>query len=186
MAGKPIDLTGQRFGRLVAVELTDRRDRHSGGAIWRCRCDCGNTCEVGAHELRNGNTRSCGCGNAENRKRSGENRNDAVLSDGSRADRYLSSRPRADNVVGVRGVGVRKSGRYYAEITFGGVTHTLGTFDTLDEAAWARREAEIKLYDPYLTAHGKPPTSEEEFLRSLRAAEEKEGNHAQGNQQPPV
>jgi hypothetical protein len=55
---KPKDLTGQRFGRLVAVELTD--ERQNGGAVWLCRCDCGTTIKMASASLRNG-TRSCGC-----------------------------------------------------------------------------------------------------------------------------
>jgi hypothetical protein len=31
------DLTGVRFGKLVALELVTQRDPHK----WRCRCDCG-------------------------------------------------------------------------------------------------------------------------------------------------
>lgn len=49
-----IDLTGQRFGRLVVQEyINDGR--------WLCRCDCGQTCSVRSWSLRNGRTKSCGC-----------------------------------------------------------------------------------------------------------------------------
>lgn len=54
-----IDLTGQRFGRLVAIEPTEKRKGSS--VVWRCRCDCGNSCDVSSYLLRSGNTRSCGC-----------------------------------------------------------------------------------------------------------------------------
>lgn len=54
--GAPIDLAGQRFGRLVAVEVAQERPRK-----WRCRCDCGNETSVLTRDLRNGNTKSCGC-----------------------------------------------------------------------------------------------------------------------------
>ena len=53
------DLTGQRFGRLVALEPTD--DRHRTSVIWRCRCDCGTECRVPSDWLRRGTKRSCGC-----------------------------------------------------------------------------------------------------------------------------
>lgn len=56
-APAPLDLAGQRFGRLVAIELT----RHRGVTAWRCRCDCGATTTVTTNGLRMGNTRSCGC-----------------------------------------------------------------------------------------------------------------------------
>ena len=65
--GNLIDLTGQRFGRLVVIGrgadyLT------SGGhkfARWRCKCDCGNIVLVKSVHLRNGITKSCGCISAE-------------------------------------------------------------------------------------------------------------------------
>lgn len=55
-----VDLTGQRFGRLVCLEATDQRCA-SGSVIWRCRCDCGAVCLVPLHQLRQGYTKSCGC-----------------------------------------------------------------------------------------------------------------------------
>ncbi len=55
-----LDLTGQRFGRLVVVELAARRP-----VRWNCTCDCGNTSVVAANCLRSGNTKSCGCGQAK-------------------------------------------------------------------------------------------------------------------------
>lgn len=59
MSGKAIDLTGQRFGRLVVVERAGTNK--SGNALWRCLCDCGNTTEVRSADLRRGATKSCGC-----------------------------------------------------------------------------------------------------------------------------
>ena len=59
MAGVPMNLKGQKFGRLVAIEMTDKRINKS--VVWKCLCDCGNECEVAAASLRSGRTRSCGC-----------------------------------------------------------------------------------------------------------------------------
>ncbi len=57
--GKVIDLTGQRFGRLVAVKFTGHdKNRHR---LWECRCDCGKMVKVNTSSLRSGNTKSCGC-----------------------------------------------------------------------------------------------------------------------------
>lgn len=57
---KLIDITGQKFGRLTALEkLPARAD---GGSLWRCRCDCGNECERNSSTIRKaGSTPSCGC-----------------------------------------------------------------------------------------------------------------------------
>lgn len=60
-----IDLTGQRFGRLVAireVKQTETDILFSGtNAYWLCQCDCGNETIVPSCHLRTGQTRSCGC-----------------------------------------------------------------------------------------------------------------------------
>ena len=56
------DLTGQRFGKLVAV----RRIRSQNGRTrWECRCDCGNMHIVTAHALKAGKCTSCGCSRYE-------------------------------------------------------------------------------------------------------------------------
>ena len=54
-----VDLTGQRFGKLVAICKTD--ERKSGSVVWECKCDCGKTAYVAVQYLRSGKTRSCGC-----------------------------------------------------------------------------------------------------------------------------
>lgn len=61
-----IDMTGQRYGRLTAIEL-DRVE--NGRTFWKCRCDCGNITVVAGGKLRNGSTKSCGCFKLENIRR---------------------------------------------------------------------------------------------------------------------
>jgi hypothetical protein len=53
------NITGQRFGRLVAVEPTGLNAH--GKTIWLCKCDCGEFARVLGSNLRHGGTRSCGC-----------------------------------------------------------------------------------------------------------------------------
>jgi hypothetical protein len=55
-----IDLTGQRFGRLIAIERTAPLSK-SREAWWRCFCDCGNTKITTSRYLRTGISSSCGC-----------------------------------------------------------------------------------------------------------------------------
>ena len=54
-----IDLTGQRFGRLVVISRAEN-NKH-GDAMWNCVCDCGNTIVTVGGALRRGHTSSCGC-----------------------------------------------------------------------------------------------------------------------------
>jgi hypothetical protein len=53
------DITGMRFGRLLAVNYAGPTER--GTATWRCLCDCGKIITVQGSHLRSGGTRSCGC-----------------------------------------------------------------------------------------------------------------------------
>jgi hypothetical protein len=57
-----IDITGQRFGRLVAVRYAGPSRRGGGGgATWQCICDCGYVRVACSAGLRAGNIKSCGC-----------------------------------------------------------------------------------------------------------------------------
>ena len=54
-----IDLTNQRFGRLLVLSKYDVVGK--GETRWLCRCDCGNECVVSRGGLKGGKTQSCGC-----------------------------------------------------------------------------------------------------------------------------
>lgn len=57
-----LDLTGQRFGRLVVVGKAEKpQGNKSRKTFWLCQCDCGNQKVVASDKLRNGDTKSCGC-----------------------------------------------------------------------------------------------------------------------------
>ena len=53
------DISGQRFGKLIAIKISETRNR--GILSWDCICDCGTSKVVTGQELRRGSTSSCGC-----------------------------------------------------------------------------------------------------------------------------
>jgi hypothetical protein len=55
---RKLQLAGQEFGRLVAIESVGQR---RGSELWRCACECGNETHVTATHLVHGRIRSCGC-----------------------------------------------------------------------------------------------------------------------------
>ena len=67
-----IDLTGQRFNRLLVLEYADEehqvfyKNKHKN--TWKCLCDCGNIHYATTENLRRGDTPSCGCITKENGK----------------------------------------------------------------------------------------------------------------------
>lgn len=54
-----IDLTGERFGRLIIIRKVDN-DKW-GKPYWLCLCSCGKNKVVKGSSLRDGRTKSCGC-----------------------------------------------------------------------------------------------------------------------------
>lgn len=57
------DLTGMRFGKLLALHKTNGHKTPAGQVLseYLCRCDCGNEISVLSMNLLSGNTQSCGC-----------------------------------------------------------------------------------------------------------------------------
>ena len=45
--------------------VLERAGSHNGNALWKCQCDCGNIKIINGINLRNGDTKSCGCLHSE-------------------------------------------------------------------------------------------------------------------------
>ena len=56
---KPLNLIGQKFGRLLVLSRAPNNKR--GHTRWNCVCECGNECVVLGTCLTSGMTQSCGC-----------------------------------------------------------------------------------------------------------------------------
>jgi hypothetical protein len=54
-----VDLTGQRFGKLVTIRRCE--NSKTGLVKYECKCDCGNITKVVGATLLDGRTQSCGC-----------------------------------------------------------------------------------------------------------------------------
>ncbi len=59
MSHNRLDLTGQRFGRLLT--LCYSRYVKGSGSSWTCKCDCGSIKIILTAALQSGATKSCGC-----------------------------------------------------------------------------------------------------------------------------
>ena len=64
---KLIDLTGQVYERLTVIKRVDDYISPSGShqVQWLCKCKCGKEVIVTGNNLKNGNSKSCGCYNRE-------------------------------------------------------------------------------------------------------------------------
>lgn len=136
------DITNQTFGRLTALYPTKKRA--SGGAVvWHCRCQCGKELDVSRNDLVYANMLSCGCRKKEH---DAELKDLLIHVDGTSIDMLRSNKIPSNNTIGYRGVYLVR-GKYMAKIVFKKKQYFLGTYDTVEEAARARKEAEGLLFD---------------------------------------
>lgn len=105
---KRLDLTGKITGRLTAMFCSG--NAKDGKRIWRCRCACGNQCEVRVDHLTRGTALSCGCLQKE-RARAANYRHGQIKTGAYRSWAQMMTRCRNPNYVewhlyGGRGVSV--------------------------------------------------------------------------------
>lgn len=125
------NLIGKRRGMLKVIGIAKE-----GGLHCICQCDCGNVIKCTAAEF--GWRRSCGCaGEIEKEKHT------------KISIALYGKKIRSDNTSGVIGVR-RANGKWGAAITFQKKVYWLGTFDSIKDAANARKEAENHLYGDFL------------------------------------
>lgn len=60
------DESGNKYGMLTVVKYAYTHPNR--GAMFECKCDCGNTTFASGGELRSGNKISCGCSRKRRRK----------------------------------------------------------------------------------------------------------------------
>lgn len=75
MHGNVKDITGERFGQLIAEYALPIRDK-LGRVEWVCKCDCGNEIIIRGDNLRCGNTTRCSECSMINKHSRFVNRND--------------------------------------------------------------------------------------------------------------
>lgn len=133
-AARASDLTGQRFGRLVVLEdsgLTAERTDGRSNRLWLCLCDCGKQAMYHASPLKFGQTKTCGCGQAERAAALG-----------------AASRDAAQRVkVFGEPVAVTELARL-ADFTPAGLRHRLGKGMTPEAAAFGPRRAKSRAVSP--------------------------------------
>lgn len=74
------------------------------------------------------------------------------MSAGTNLNRIKNKKTQSNNTSGVTGVSFHaRKGQWYARISFLGKSHSLGYFDKLDDAIAARKRAEEKLFDQFVS-----------------------------------
>lgn len=140
--------SGDKIGHWTVLRRGDSKNESK--AYFLCRCICGKERWVAAHTLINGTSLSCGC-----KRTDGDS---PALVDGRKISvavrkqhidtKYagFGRKENKNNATGVTGVSLAKGGQYRAYIYVNRKQIYLGVFDTLEEAAKSRHEAEIKYF----------------------------------------
>jgi|GEM_PF-1805722 len=145
-----LDLTGARYGRLIVLEEVEPRGKYR---RYLCQCDCGNKTVVNMNDLRSGNTKSCGCLHKDAGKRVAKF-DETRLKHKGVATQLLQNKVRKDSTTGIKGVYAYQNNSgtivYRATIGIKGKEIYLGTYDTIEDAAEARKHGEAIYHEPYL------------------------------------
>jgi len=148
---KRIDLTGQTFGELRVVKLSDKRHKN-GTLMWECECRaCGraNVYLLG-YSLRAGHYKSCGCKHDQKRDAGVRAHVQIDSVEGTRKS-ALRAKLHAGNKSGHKGVKWLESRQcWLAYIGFRGKQVNLGYHPTKELAIAARKAGEEKYHKPYL------------------------------------
>lgn len=144
------DISMQRFGYLLALHTTSKRDK-KGSIFWHCHCcKCGRELDITEDALVHGNYKSCGCLKAEIQKNIPAQLH---LFDGTCLEWLKKRKHRSDNTSGFRGVHIRENGRFRVNIGFKGQRFNVGTYCSFDEAMQARLEIEELLHGEFIKAY---------------------------------
>lgn len=146
------DLTGMRFGKLVALKRLDEKIGTS--YAWLCQCDCGKQIKVSTNALLSApGTRSCGCGRVEAVMQTidthGSIAKHCHFVDDTCIEKIRNAKLQRNNRSGYTGVQIRGS-KYIAIITFRKKVYYLGSFSKIEDAVRVRKQAEARLFGEFL------------------------------------
>jgi hypothetical protein len=99
---KRLDISGQKFGKLTAVEFSHKNN--FGAVYWKCICDCGNKITTRSNALRKGEKKTCGCVNPNYKH--GAIRTRTYISWGSMKQRCANEKATGYKNYGGRGITV--------------------------------------------------------------------------------
>ena len=144
------DITGNRYGSLVVLYPVSKQREDGSAVVWRCRCDCGKETNVLQSSLAAGNKKSCGCLKEKTQQSLSEQ---FEMVDGTCVEWLRDRKRRTDNKTGYKGVFRKKNGKYAAYIGFKKKVFYIGTYETLNQAVEARKEAEDQIFGSCLESY---------------------------------
>lgn len=140
----------------------------------KCQCSCGKIFNTNLNRVLSGNTTSCGHDTQKNLKKGIEISKEFSV-DGTNIFAITNRKTNKNNTSGIKGVSKIKSGdkdKYRAYINFKRKQYHLGKYNTLEEAAYARKEAEEKIYGNFLEWYAKEFPEQWEKIKNREKKDE--------------
>lgn len=148
------DLKGKKFGKLTVLEQTDKRQDKC--IVWKCKCDCGNIVEVSSKRLINNINMSCGCYQKERQKYSMNKLQKNQSVENTNIDLISKQTANKNSKSHIRGVHYSKEKRkWITTLTFQKKLVLNKSFNNIESAIKARKEAEEKYFKPILKKYKK-------------------------------
>lgn len=147
---KAKDYSNMCINGVTLLEKTDKKRR--GAYLWKCKCYCSNIFYAEGYRVANGEISSCGCARKifrENNFKNARKQLEKTFVDGTNLSLIKNNKLRKNNKSGHVGVS-RKKNKWVARICIAGKIINLGSFDDLNLAIKARKEAEEKYFKPIL------------------------------------
>lgn len=145
------DLTGRTFGKLTVIVRSEKLDTKK-RVFWSCKCECGKIVDVPTTNLLSGTSKSCGCRRVEIGHRVQGFIEKYYRKDNVRTTALRRKRGK-NNTTGIKGVSEYKTKSGIKYRVFIGIKNKnlyLGSYETLEEAATVRKNAEEEYHKPYL------------------------------------
>ena len=145
------DLTGQKFGRLTVLNLSDKRAPRGKRTVplWECRCDCGSLTYKSTDTLKNSDVSMCS--DCATKYATEKMRKSCGYRDGTQISRITSHNLISTNTSGCRGVYYdKKSGKRRVRIKFKKKLLNIGTFANFEDAVKVRKAAEDKIFGEFI------------------------------------
>lgn len=143
---------GKVINGIKILEVLDANNKHQVREV-KCQYSCGKIFTAFLRNVLSGNTTSCGHDTDKNLKKGVDLVKECSV-EGTNVLSLVNRKNNKNNTSGAKGVSQFKSGvlegKYRAYINFKRKQYNLGVYDTLEDAASARKEAEEKIYGDFL------------------------------------
>lgn len=151
---KSPDLTGNTYGRLTVLRLSDKRGSRGKRTtpLWECRCECGAITYKSTDTLTN--PEQSMCADCAAKYAMEQARKSAGFVGGTQLSKIRNMNAPSTNSSGCRGVYFdKRSNKWRARLKFQGKAMNFGSYEKYEDAVEARRKAEEEYFGTFLMEH---------------------------------